>query len=76
MSVRTIEEADRSETDPEDDPTSTGAHILDVKDYEAIFMPNRSCKFVFICNLFCGLCQLFSVCCECSVYCSVKGIIA
>lgn len=41
MSVRTIEEAERSETDPEDDSSS---HILDVKDYEAIFMPNRSCK--------------------------------
>ncbi|KAJ1524543.1 hypothetical protein ONE63_011032 [Megalurothrips usitatus] len=40
MSVRTIEEAERSETDPEDD---TSSHILDVKDYEAIFLPNRSC---------------------------------
>lgn len=39
MSVRTIEEAERSETDPEDD---TSSHILDVKDYEAIFLPNRS----------------------------------
>ena len=48
MSVGSIEEAERSETDPEDDPTSTGAHILDVKDYEAIFLPNRSCKlFLF-----------------------------
>lgn len=40
MSVRTIDEAERSETDPEDDSSS---HILDVKDYEAIFLPNRSC---------------------------------
>ncbi|XP_026271697.1 katanin p80 WD40 repeat-containing subunit B1 isoform X2 [Frankliniella occidentalis] len=39
MSVRTIEENDRSETDPEDETVS---HILDVKDYEAIFLPNRS----------------------------------
>ncbi|XP_034235935.1 katanin p80 WD40 repeat-containing subunit B1 isoform X4 [Thrips palmi] len=40
MSVRTIDEAERSETDPEDESSS---HILDVKDYEAIFQPNRSC---------------------------------
>ncbi|XP_034235934.1 katanin p80 WD40 repeat-containing subunit B1 isoform X3 [Thrips palmi] len=39
MSVRTIDEAERSETDPEDESSS---HILDVKDYEAIFQPNRS----------------------------------
>lgn len=44
ISVRTIDEAERSETDPEDDSSS---HILDVKDYEAIFLPNRSCKLIF-----------------------------
>lgn len=57
MSVRTIDEAEKSETDPEDDPAS---HILDVKDYEAIFMPNRSCKCIMFIHSFTVVFVIFS----------------
>lgn len=39
INVKTIEEVDRLETDPEDE---TLADIPDVNDYKAIFQPNRS----------------------------------
>jgi len=39
LSVKTIEESERSETDPEDD---TAPEIPDVNDYRAVFQPSRS----------------------------------
>lgn len=39
LSVKTIEESERSETDPEDEPLP---EIPDVNDYRAIFQPSRS----------------------------------
>nr|CAD7446953.1 unnamed protein product [Timema bartmani] len=41
LDVKTIEESDRSGTDPEDDLHSV-ADIPNVKDYQEIFQPNRS----------------------------------
>jgi hypothetical protein len=40
LDVKTIEESDRSGTDPEDESQSV-ADIQNVGDYEAIFQPNR-----------------------------------
>lgn len=45
INVKTIEEVDRLETDPEDE---TLADIPNVNDYKAIFQPNRSCKYVLL----------------------------
>ena len=42
LDVRTIEEADKSGTDPEDE--ATYADIPNVTEYRDIFQPNRSCK--------------------------------
>jgi hypothetical protein len=40
LDVKTIEESDRSGTDPEDEPQSL-ADIQNVGDYQAIFQPSR-----------------------------------
>ncbi|GLG92368.1 Protein will die slowly [Gryllus bimaculatus] len=49
LDVKTIEEADRSGTDPEDEPQSFSTDIPNVGDYQAIFQPNRKRK-PFLCS--------------------------
>jgi hypothetical protein len=54
LDVKTIEESDRSGTDPEDESQSM-ADIQNVGDYEAIFQPSRkrTCKCICMddCNI-------------------------
>lgn len=44
LDVRTIEEADKSGTDPEDE--ATYADIPNVTDYRDVFQPSRACKYL------------------------------
>lgn len=50
LDVRTIEEADKSGTDPEDE--ATYADIPNVSEYRDIFQPNRARKWFFF-YIFC-----------------------
>lgn len=60
--MRTIEEADKSGTDPEDEATL--ADIPNVTEYKDIFQPNRSCKFIQRVNQYY---YSFSVCKMCAL---------